>query len=74
MERAFKEVRRRTNVIGGFPSEIAALAVVFVILEEVRLKWRQIKMRAEGIIWITEAVKSLDLEPIIVESLQTMAV
>ena len=38
LERAFKEVRRRTNVIGRFPAETAALAVVFGILEEEHLK------------------------------------
>jgi putative transposase len=74
LERAFKEVRRRTNVIGRFPTETAALAVVFGILEEEHLKWRQVKMRAEDIAWITEAVKSLDLEPIMTESLQAVAV
>ena len=66
-------MRRRTNVIGRFPTETAALAVVFGILEEERLKWRQVKMRAEDIAWITEAVKSLDLEPIMAESLQAVA-
>jgi len=47
LERAFKEVRRRANVIGRFSTETAALAIVFGILEEERLKWRQVKMRAE---------------------------
>ncbi len=74
LERAFKEVRRRINVIGRFSTETAALAVVFGILEEERLKWRQVNMKAEDIVWITEAVKSLDLEPILAESLQAMAV
>ncbi|MBN2186400.1 MAG: transposase [Dehalococcoidia bacterium] len=74
LERAFKEMRRRTNVTGRFPTETAALAVVFGILEEERLKWRQVNMRAEDIAWITEAVRSLDLELVMGESLQTVAV
>lgn len=73
LERAFKEVKRRTNVIGRFPTEMAALAVVFGILEEERLKWRGIKMKAEDIAWIDEAAKSVDLEPIMAEPLQAVA-
>jgi len=37
LERAFKEVRRRTNVVGRFPTEMAALAVAFGILGPVYL-------------------------------------
>ena len=54
--------------------QISVLAVVFGILEEERLKWRQVKMRAEDIAWITEAVRSLDLELVMGEPLQTVAV
>jgi len=64
LERAFKEVRRRTNVVGRFPTEMAALAVVFGILEEERLKWRRVRMKAEDIAWIEEATRSLGEEPI----------
>lgn len=74
LERAFREVRRRTNVIGRFPTEIAALAVVFGILEEERLKWRGIKMKAEDVAWIEEAVKSLDAEPLALDTLQAVVV
>ncbi len=44
-----------------------------IAMEEERLKWRQVKMRAEDIAWIAEAVKSLDLEPIMAESPQAVA-
>ena len=44
LERAFKEVRRRTNVIGRFPNEMSALSLVFGVLEENRLKWRGLKI------------------------------
>lgn len=61
LERAFKEVRRRTNVIGRFPGEKAALAVVFGVLEEERLKWQGVRMKAEDIAWIEEATKALEV-------------
>lgn len=64
LERAFKEVRRRTNVVGRFPSETSALVMVFGVLEEKRLKWQKVRMRAEDIAWIEEATKSLEEEPI----------
>jgi len=53
---------------------MAALAVVFGILKEERLKWRGIKMKDEGIAWIDEAVKSLDLESTTAEPLQAATV
>ena len=70
MERAFKEVKRRTNVVGRFPTEISALMMVFGILEEERLKWQKVRMRAEDITWIEEATKSLEEEPIKLEFLE----
>jgi len=74
LERAFREVRRRTNVIGRSPTETAALAVVFGILEEERLKWNGIRMKTGDIAWIEEATRSLDLEPITIEPPQAVAV
>jgi transposase-like protein len=38
LERSFKEVRRRTNVVGRFPNETSALVMVFDTLEEERLR------------------------------------
>ena len=67
IERSFKEVKRRTNVVGRFPGEISALIVVFGILEEERLKWQKVRMRAEDIAWIEEAAKALEQEPIRLE-------
>ena len=34
LERDFKEVKRRTRVIGRFPSEMAALSLVWTVLEQ----------------------------------------
>lgn len=44
IERAFREVRRRTDVIGRFPNERSALVVVFATLEQDRLNWRGIRV------------------------------
>jgi transposase-like protein len=70
IERSFKEVKRRTNVVGRFPGEISALMVVFGVLEEERLKWQKVGMRAEDIAWIEEAAKALEQEPIRLEFLE----
>jgi len=70
IERAFKEVKRRTKVIGRFPNETSALVMVFSILEGERLKWQKVRMRAEDIAWIEEAAKALEQEPIKLEFLE----
>ena len=44
--------------------------MVFGILEEERLKWQKVRMRAEDITWIEEATKSLEEEPIKLEFLE----
>lgn len=63
LERAFKEVRRRTDVIGRFPGENAALAVVFGVLEEQRLNWKGIRMKVEDLDWLEQAVRELLVQP-----------
>lgn len=73
LERAFREVRRRTDVIGRFPDEMSALAVIFGVLEGERLRWRRVNMRTEDIVWIERAMKSLDEEPIWIELTETLA-
>lgn len=72
LERALREIRRRTNVIGRFPTETSALMVVFGVLEEERLKWRAIGMTPDNVRVIEEAVKSLDQEPIAVTALEKL--
>ncbi len=47
LERAFKEVRRRTNVVGRFPGETSALVIVSGILEEKRLNWQMVSYGAQ---------------------------
>ena len=40
IERVFREVRRRTDVVGRFPGETAALVLIWATLEEDRLVGR----------------------------------
>jgi len=70
IERVFKEVKRRTRVVGRFPNETSALVMVFSVLDEERLKWQKVRMRAEDIAWIEEAAKALEQEPIKLEFLE----
>ena len=59
-----KNMSTKTNVVGRFPTETSALMMVFGVLEEKRLNWQKVRMRAEDIAWIEEATKSLGEEPI----------
>jgi putative transposase len=47
IERAFREVRRRTDVVGRFPNEMSALALVWATIEQDRLVWRGVQMDDE---------------------------
>jgi putative transposase len=70
IERSFKEVKRRTRVVGRFPNETSALVMVFSLLEEERMKWQKVGMRTEDIAWIEETSKALEQEPIRLEFLE----
>jgi transposase-like protein len=72
LERALREVRRRTDVIGRFPTETSALMVVFGVLDEERLKWRGIGMTQDNLTSIQEAVKSLNQRPIPVAAFEKL--
>jgi putative transposase len=74
IERSFKEVKRRTRVVGRFPNETSALVMVFSLLEEERMKWQKVGMRAEDITWIEEASRALEQEPIKLEFLEEVLV
>jgi len=47
IERAFREVRRRTDVVGRFPGEMAALTLIWATLEQDRMNWRGVQMDEE---------------------------
>lgn len=44
LERCFKEVRRRTNVVGRFPTETSALTMVWAVIVGDTAKWRGVQM------------------------------
>lgn len=44
LERTFVEVRRRTKVIGRFPSETSALSLIWAVLELSSRGWRGVTM------------------------------
>jgi transposase-like protein len=44
IERAFREVRRRTDVVGRFPNEMSALTLIWAAMEQDRLVWRGVQM------------------------------
>lgn len=73
LERAFLEVRRRTDVIKRLPDEMSALALVFGVLEEDRLKWRGVKMDDQTQQAIVLAFKRVQEEPIRVEWAEKLA-
>jgi len=58
IERAFREVRRRTDVVGRFPGELAALVLIWAKLEEDRLVWRGVRMDADLRQRIAEAARA----------------
>jgi transposase-like protein len=67
LERAFKEVRRRTNVVGRFPTEQAALNMIFGVLTEDRVKWRSVPMRPHILELIVAAVQECQTDPLTIE-------
>jgi len=55
IERAFKEVAKRTRVIGCFPNETSARVTVFILLEEERAKLQKVRIKAEDIAQLWDA-------------------
>jgi transposase-like protein len=73
LERAFREVRRRTDVVGRFPNEMSALALIFAVLVQAREKWRGLKLREGEVLEAENAVKSLKAHPIVVRGFEEVA-
>jgi putative transposase len=67
LERCFREVKRRTRVVGRFPDERSALSLVWSVLEGQSSGWRGMEIDAPAARWIEEAVASLRERPIVVE-------
>ena len=64
IERAFREVRRRTDVVGRFPGEMAALTLIWATLEQDRMKWRGVQMDEELRGRIVQAAKEVMSEKV----------
>jgi transposase-like protein len=64
IERAFREVRRRTDVVGRFPGEMAALVLIWATMEEDRLVWRGVQMDGDLRMRIVEAAKTASADAI----------
>ena len=64
IERAFREVRRRTDVVGRFPGEMAALTLIWATLEQDRMKWRGVQMDEELKARIVQAAKEVMSEKV----------
>lgn len=64
IERAFKEVRRRTNVIGRFPTEMSALALMWATLEQDRMRWNGVRMDERILVAIEKAKEEANSEAI----------
>jgi transposase-like protein len=73
LERAFREVRRRTDVIGRLPNEMSALSLIFGILEQDRLKWRGVKMDDDERAAVVLAFKRVSEEPITISWAEKLA-
>jgi transposase-like protein len=73
IERAFREVRRRTNVVGRFPTPVSAMLVVWSVIDHDRIKWRGLHMDAEQERRIGEAVIELEKAPIEVRGFEWLA-
>jgi putative transposase len=67
LERTFREVRRRTRVVGRFPDERAALSLVWAVLDGESAKWRGVRMKPGWLDAIRAAHRSLLDHPILVE-------
>lgn len=64
LERTFKEVRRRTRVVGRFPSETSALAVIYGILTIEAGKWRGLHFGPTTVLELQQVSQRLKIEPI----------
>ena len=64
IERAFREVRRRTDVVGRFPGEMAALVPIWATMEEDRLVWHGVQMDGDLRMRIVEAAKTASADAI----------
>lgn len=73
LERTFREVRRRTKVIGRFPTERSALAVIYGVLTIDSPKWRGLQIGPGDVDEVEKAVIALKTNPIDLDSIGEVA-
>ena len=66
LERSFREVKRRTRVIGRFPTEMSALSLIWSVMDGESRKWHGMLMGETYLGQIEAAVKSFKDERIVV--------
>jgi transposase-like protein len=64
LERALREVRRRTRVVGRFPSEISALSLVWSVMDQDARRWNGVLMDENLRAKTREGSLSLEANPI----------
>lgn len=72
LERVLKEVRRRTRVIGRFPTEMAALSLVWSVMDEDAKKWRGIIMDEYHRDKLRQGILSLEANPIQIDWIEDL--
>jgi len=73
LERSFKEVRRRTRVVGRFPTESSALAVIFGILNIESGQWRGMKFTPTTVLELRQSSAGVRADPIVLDLNQEAA-
>ena len=72
LERCFKEVKRRTRVIGRFPTEMSALSLIWSVMDRDSRKWRGIVMEEAYWKLVEVGVRSLSEDPIVVRGFEEL--
>lgn len=65
---------RCTNVVGRLHNEMVALAVIFGVLEEERVKWRRVAIKPQDVAWVEQAVSPLGDQSIWTKLMEAIAV
>jgi len=60
-------VRRRTRVVGRFPTERSALVLIWASIEQDRLRWRGVKMTPDLLEAAETAAQELSRQPLVLE-------
>jgi len=72
LERCFKEVKRRTRVVGRFPTEMSALSLIWSVMDRDATRWRGIVMDEAHSQLVEVGVRSLSESPIVIEGFEEL--